>query len=194
MGIYWSISGVIHRHTFARLLPTQWTVQHWIALVTTIVCQHYFNQRFSRYGRPQDIVVSAVFALCNGILETFCFLGMYNLGRVVLRETFSLSKPWAIFLGWNLYYIYSALIHVLFWLPLAFPQHTKPTAPPFHLHGLPLLTVMSMAWFIVYEMYNDVMFVCTMHMIIDAWAAWNIGLQGPFSRNTTPLRQKRHAP
>lgn len=127
---------------------------------------------------PQHIRVSAVNAVSNGILETFCFLGVYDFGRHGLREKF--YKPCAILIGRSLYYVYSALIHALFWLPLVFPQHTKSSAPPFHTHGLPLLTVTSIAWFTIYEVYDDVAFVCFLHMIIDGWAAWIIGLQAPW--------------
>ena len=180
MGVYWFSSAALNREYFARLVRfKEATFLHLIALGITIACQNRFNQRFSRYGRPRNVLVSAVYAVSNGILETFCFLGVYDFGRHRLREFFLLSKPSAILIGWSLYYMYSALIHALFWLPLVFPRHTKSTAPPFHKHGLKLLTVVSIAWFTIYEVYDDVAFVCFLHMIIDGWAAWSIGLQAP---------------
>jgi hypothetical protein len=188
MGIYWFGGACLNFRTLRQLLDIANTTHHWttyyhgLALLVTIECQRQLNRRYDAKGREPDVLVCWVFAISNGIFETLWFLAVYDFGRVVLGTALTLSTIWAIGLGWTLYYVYSAVIHVAFWLPHVFPNHTKASAPPFHLHGLPLLTVISVPWFIIYEQYHDVGFICFLHAIMDGWVAWNIGLPGPYAK------------
>jgi hypothetical protein len=197
MAGYWALGAGCNYARLITIIPNSngavqsLTLFHGVAFLVTIECQRHFNQRFDRYGREPDLAACLVFALANGIFETLCFVGVYDFGRHELQKVFALSTRWAIVVGWTLYYIYSAVIHVAFWLPLAFPKHTKAAAPPFHKHGLPLLTIISVAWFTIYERYGDLRFVCLLHAIMDGWGAWNIGLQGPWSSSDTAKQEKK---
>jgi len=181
MSIYWAIGFLIgQRQGYTERLTTWpsswWTFWHFLAFGTTIECQRRFVTRFTNMGRPRRIGATMIFALMNGVLETMYFLCVYDIGRNLIT-----SNRWmGIFLGWTLYYIYNAVIHVGFWLKLVFPDHTRTDAPPFHKHGLLLLTILSIGWIGMYEFTHDVAFICCLHVIIDGWASWSMGLQGPF--------------
>jgi hypothetical protein len=183
MFLYWGVSHLVglREGYFERFCWSSITPWHGLALLVTIECQRRFNTRLDRFGRKPDYVATIVFTVANSIYETLAFLFVYDFGRKHLSEMYSLSRGTGIGVGFTCYYFYSALIHVLFWLPLVFPKHTKPKAPPFHKHGLPLLTIMSIAWFGIYEVYEDIAFVCALHAIVDGWGGFNMGLQGPFA-------------
>jgi hypothetical protein len=158
------------------------TLWHIVALHVTIFCQMAFNTRFDRHDRIPNLFWSALFAAFNGLCETFCFLYSYDLGR---HHRFSHDRPWVgMLLGWNVYFIYNALIHAKFWLTRAFPpDHIKQDAPPFQKHGLPILLALSIAWLGIYEYFDDVLYVCFLHAIVDGWAAWKIALPGPWQKS-----------
>mmetsp|Transcript_48600 Transcript_48600/g.117546 ORF Transcript_48600/g.117546 Transcript_48600/m.117546 type:complete len:347 (-) Transcript_48600:56-1096(-) len=54
-----------------------------------------------------------------------------------------------------------------------------PRPPPFHKHGLPLLTIISITWLSVYEIYHDLLTVCLLHCVVDFCLATKIRLQLP---------------
>lgn len=183
MSLYWATGYLVglYQGYIKRFEWNSFTVWHLLAVIVTLEGQRRFNIRIDRYGRQPDIPFTLLFTLANAVFETFCFLGSYDLGRHYLQRKLGLSKVMGIAAGWSIYYCYSAMIHVLFWLPIAFPKHIKVHAPPFHKHGLPILSVISIAWFGIYENYEDIFFVCLLHSIVDGWGGWNIALRGPFA-------------
>jgi hypothetical protein len=84
--------------------------------------------------------------------------------------------------GFFTFVVYAGLIHVLFWLPLAFPLHIQTDAKPFLIHGLPALIAMSVMWLYLYEMYDDILLVCVLHATIDTWTAVKIALPPPWAK------------
>ena len=100
-------------------------------------------------------------------------------GRVLDKIISGDDSPRAWMAGAALYYVYAAVIHVFFWMPCVFPKHTRPDASPFFPFGLLYLTIISIGWFVLYEVFGDVSGFCVLHFITDFWATFNMGLQGP---------------
>jgi len=186
MALYWAIGHFIgmregYLTKMLQLPSLSKPIAIIIALVGTLLCQQELNTRYTKFERKTDYPATTVFAIANGIWESFLFLFTYDLGRKYLAQAFSFSKRAAISAGFTSYIIYASVIHVGFWLPSGFPKHVKDGAPPFQKHGLPLLFVISGIWFYIYEKFNDVALFCILHTIVDAWVALNIGLQSPWN-------------
>lgn len=182
MACYWSVAhwlglklGYWERMFQWKSLVSPW---HGIAFVTTLECQRRFLARFDRYGRKSNVLATVLFGMGNGFYEIIYFLCAYDFGRHYLKQRLGLSDELAIFAGYTMYSFYNAFIHAFFWLPMVFPKHTKPDAPPFHTHALPLLNIVSVVWLGIYETQDNIAFICFLHAIYDGWAAWDIGLQG----------------
>ena len=163
-----------------------------------------------------------IFTVCNGFFETFIFLATYDYGKSLVCDTNGSSSSSSsresascVLTGFMFYYFYMALIHILFWLPFGLPPHTieeyqksqmnksttnfiaqrQSTPAPFHKHGMPLLTIISVAWLSFYEMYDNdddgddigvgLLGVCLLHCVVDASMATNIRLQLPSMRKTS---------
>ena len=189
MALYWSVGHfvAVEQGYYNSLLsfrsPTLW---HLFSVLVTFGCQRKLNDRFSSFGRKLEVSSVVVFGLANGVFETFCFLFMYDLGRKHLSQTFSLSNQTSTALGFVIFSAYSGLIHAFFWIRLVFPKHTRPEAPSFHKHGLPLLTLISIAWLGLYEMHSDIFCICSLHCVVDLWGGYNIHLPSPFSFSSPP--------
>lgn len=177
MATYWAAGFLIAlAEGYTSKLTIQITPYTMLVLVLSLLCQHFLSQRYSGFARKRLWVPIIIFAACNGFCETMIFLGVYDIAHQI-----QLEHKFATFaLGFTLFTIYSALIHAHFWLPHAFPPHVKPDAPPFTKTGLPYLIIMSISWFLLYETQGEVLSICIIHFMIDAWAASIIRLPSPF--------------
>lgn len=184
---YWTIGAIIGVKFgyFSRLL--QWApkamLNPWygLAFAGTALCSKMFNTRNTTFGRKFEFGSSAAFSLANGLAESFLFLASYDLGRKVLGSMFNMDKAAGIITGFSVYSIYSAIVHLFFWLPKGFPKHVKPTAPKFERQGLPIVTAMSLIWFGIYEQFADVAFFCLLHTFFDWQGAVVMAMPGPWS-------------
>lgn len=189
MGLYWCagwIVGVLC-HYFplcSAIGRPRWTVWHVQALVATAIARYRLHRRYTSCGRTPDFSAALLFGVCNGTAETALFLAAHDLGRHCLSQLLGLkSKVWADTVGMATFFAYSAAIHALFWLPHALPQHVKDGAPPFVSVALPLLTLMSASWVLLYENTGDVGFLCTLHALVDVSHALSIALPRPDFRS-----------
>lgn len=160
------------------------TVPTGIAIALIAAVQAHLNTRYSKFGRPSNVLVALLFGLCNGTAETMLFLASYDMGRVQLCNSIKCSKVLAISIGFVIYFCYSGLIHAFFWVPLVFPRHVRVDAPSFVLDGLPALILLSAIWLTLYETQSSVRSVsaiCVSHALVDTWTAMVIGLQPPSS-------------
>ena len=178
MCLYWTtglIVGLKLGHLASLLRPHSvvLSVPHSLATVLTVAVQPRLLSRFGSYGRQANILAVLVFAVCNGIFETMLFLASFDLGREYFNGRFMA--------GFMTFSIYSALIHVFFWLPHGFPRHVLVDAPPFLQQGLPELTLMSLSWMYLYVLSKDVLYVCLLHMLVNILVAIRIGLEWPLS-------------
>ena len=192
MLLYWSIGWVVGFYTenLSKLIggiqdPVRvlLTIPAVIACALTAVIQAHLNTRYCKFDRQSSMLVALIFGVCNGTAETMLFLATYDVGRVLIGKNFQCSKVAAISIGLVIYFIYSALIHALFWVPMAFPKHLRVDAPSFVKDALPSLCLLSSIWLTLYETQsNSVAIVCVLHGIVDTWSAMAIGLQAPFTR------------
>jgi hypothetical protein len=151
-----------------------------MAAIITIGCMSIMGTRNDSFGRPFSPPVVVVFAVMNGILETFLFLACYDWGCSLYGV--GSSSYGQIAVGFSVYCLYAGAIHALWWLPLVLPPHMREDAPPFHLHGLPALMAMSVAWLVVYKVSGGSVTVsCLLHIGLDAMLCVEIGMPGPFS-------------
>ena len=177
-----------------------------IGVIVTVYSHQVMRSRGSSFGRPSHVPVALVFGVMNGTIETMIFIALYDQGSNLRKwllstndedyhydrdaETSNTMTPTAAatnytsrkVVGYVVFCLYCAMVHVLFWLPRALPPHLRTDAPPFHKHGLPPLLLMSAAWLLVYEVSNGTLTVpCVLHMYVDYSLATEIGLPGPFS-------------
>ena len=188
-----------------------------IALIVTVNSHKVMSSRGSSFGRPSNVPVSLVFGVMNGIVETMIFIAVYdqgcNLGKWLLSNndegnhydrgvetsnTIAATAATANYtsskaVGYFIFCLYSAMAHVLFWLPRALPPHLRTDAPPFHKHGLPPLLLMSATWLLVYEVSNGTLIVpCVLHMYVDYRLATEIGLPGPFTSSEKMMYRTKY--
>jgi hypothetical protein len=197
MTIYWIMgwlvgvrSGDLGKLYFGSSpLPTLRTIA---SLLVTLVLQMHLNVRYTPMNRNANLGSSVLFGLANGTSETMLFFGSYIFGKSFLfsmwcptsnlySTTICTQKTADIF-GFFTFVVYAGLIHVLFWLPLAFPLHIQTDAKPFLIHGLPALIAMSVMWLYLYEMYDDILLVCVLHATIDTWTVVKIALPPPWAK------------
>ena len=161
--------------------------RHGYALAMTILLQsHMSRTRFCSRGRRRNTSAMIVFAVANGVAETMIFLAVYDFGKQQQqsnRSTLQLQRMG----GFASFFIYSWLVHALFWMPLVFPSHIRQDAPSFLKTGLPVLVVISAIWLYLYEVYHEIAFVCALHCTVDFMAAYSIA----FPEELPILHRKR---
>ena len=171
--IYWifgCIVGVKMGYFSSMFQHASFTPWHLYAFILTVVCQLHLNTRYSAYGRARNYNGIVTYAVGNGVAETLLFLACYDWGRYASF----LSEKQRILFGFAVFYFYSALIHALFWEPIVFPKHIRQYAPPFHTHDLPVLTILSISWLLLYEVYGDILAVCMLHSVQDFLVAYGM--------------------
>ena len=169
---YWAVGGMVgYLEGYYDLLlkPQPMGVLHVIAAIVTLIARAALNPRYGSFGRKRELGAIFIYSVLNGVFETFLFLFTYDLGRHVLMEIVLGRHDKAVdcIIGFSLYYIYAALIHIVVWQRLVFPEHSMGSAPPFLTHGLPFLTILSISWLVLYEQSHDVAFLCLLHMLTD---------------------------
>jgi hypothetical protein len=183
MGLYWAVGAlvlVMGGVDTREGIPKQafrGTLRLAAAFVTVMV-QPLLLSRFGTYGRPRCWPAIIVFSALNGTLETALFLAAYNVGKALEGEV--LPYELSVTAGFCVYCLYSAIIHARFWLPCAFPRHVLETAQPFHTRMLPALMLMSTAWITIYEVSQDVPFICLLHTLTDVLVAMRMNLPPPW--------------
>lgn len=131
-------------------------IWHAVALATTIIANRIIDRRYGSFGRMTNWWAIMIFALCNGLCETVMFLASYDFGRKFASEMAGLSGSATGLVGFCTFSSYSGFIHARFWLPLVFPPHILPNAPPFHITALPALIACGATWLVLYEIFDDI--------------------------------------
>ena len=175
MSLYWLIClSVSSRYLMA---PVRWIDWRWLLLAISFAfqAQRTMDERHDSCGRLPCVPAAIVFAALNGTLETCMFAFVYDSGKGLAMGSHSL--PWlGTLLGYALFFIYSGLIHALFWEPYALPLHVKPDLPPFLTHALPALVAHSLVLIGLYELSGSVWLSCAIHVCIDLRYAIHIAL------------------
>ena len=164
-----------------------------IATITTILAQDVMGSRNDTFDRKRNLPAILVFGIMNGILETLLFFASYDYGRD-MGGWMGLSTASSAIVGFFTFFIYSFLIHALFWLPIAFPPHGRINAPPFHIHGLPALTALGVAWIGLYELTGGTLIIipCLLHVYVDIGCGLTMNLPGPFDKEKEDHQQTHY--
>ena len=197
MASYWTIGAIVS--VALGYTPSSWnpiaspfTRLHAVSMAITLGVTKLFTDNMTNFGRPKSwrsILASFVKAAFNGTFETILMLVAYDFGAVWLNRIISISgtgttaaaagTKGAATLGFLTFFCYSGLIHAFFWLPKALPPHIRPGGKPFHVRGLPLLSLLSVSWLAMYVFTKDIAFVCVLHFLFNFYGAMVMGLQLP---------------
>ena len=198
MASYWTIGAIVS--VALGYTPSSWnpiaspfTRLHAVSMAITLGVTKLFTDNMTNFGRPKSwrsILASFIKAASNGTFETIMMLVAYDFGAVWLNRIISISAAGttaaagtlttkAATLGFLTFFCYSGLIHAFFWLPKALPPHIRPGGKPFHVRGLPLLSLLSVSWLAMYVFTKDIAFVCVLHFLFNFYGAMVMGLQLP---------------
>jgi len=198
MASYWTIGAIVS--VALGYTPSSWnpiaspfTRLHAVSMAITLGVTKLFTDNMTNFGRPKSwrsILASFIKAASNGTIETILMLVAFDLGAVWLNRIISISGAGttaaagtltikAATLGFLTFFCYSGLIHAFFWLPKALPPHIRPGGKPFHVRGLPLLSLRSVSWLAMYVFTKDIAFVCVLHFLFNFYGAMVMGLQLP---------------
>lgn len=178
--VYWGISGVLG-FLFLRDWILAWNVggtwsKPWLVvlLFATLVLSQMLYAAVARHGgRALHWGASLLFAVGNGIFETFAFALVYRLGELLGRYLATLFLPAAAggigFATGILFFIaYGGLIHGLFWLRLL-PPHLDDTPRSRAIRKCrPLAEIaLVLSWSLCLWLARDIWTVVFFHMLID---------------------------
>jgi hypothetical protein len=167
-----------------------------ISVIITVGVQIVYYLKTPDPKRRLSRFTGVVFPVCNGIFETILFILSFDIpAKLCFRDlppVLEVGWTWKHILqfivGFTTFCIYSGLIHALFWVKWVFPPHPK-GMPPRHRKSktviqtgqlVPMLTVMSLAWFLLYYIYQDVWIIVACHMIVDLFVHASEAIPAPW--------------
>ncbi len=177
---YWAISTVL-AVLFLHDWLLQWNVaatldRPWLLLllvVTWAIGQVLYGAVARHDGRPIRWGPSWLFAVGNGICETFAFALVYRLGEVLGSGLFSLFAPQSASVagfvgGVILFIIYGGLIHALFWLRLLPPHLDDAPRSRMIRKFRPLAEIgLVLGWSLCFWLTRDIWTVVFFHILVD---------------------------
>mmetsp|Transcript_45248 Transcript_45248/g.175699 ORF Transcript_45248/g.175699 Transcript_45248/m.175699 type:complete len:213 (+) Transcript_45248:844-1482(+) len=154
-----------------------------VSAAVTLAANVPYSKAVERCGRKPSWPATAIFALSNGIFESFAFLASFDYG-VRLMSKMTSNRYWLFNAGLMLCTAYNGFIHALFWVRYGLPPHTKkPNAsvqkargPPKFLQGF---LAMLASWLLVYYRYERVTMFIGLHIVADTCLAHLIALPQP---------------
>ncbi|MDM9383805.1 hypothetical protein QUB80_24275 [Chlorogloeopsis sp. ULAP01] len=102
-----------------------------------------------------------LFSVMNGVLEQFMFIFWFLLGCYLGHIIVSKNHKLIFLFGYISYFIFSGLIHALFWTKVL-PLHQPATVVM-----ISALTTMSLIWMWLAWRYRAVVAIIAMHILID---------------------------
>jgi hypothetical protein len=124
-------------------------------------------------GRPFRWDTTAIFAVGNGIAETFAFALVYRLGEVVGSSLVGLFAPGyaaiaGFIVGVALFIIYGGLIHALFWLRFLPPHLDDSPRSKAIRKSRPIAEVgLVLGWSLCFWLTRDIWTVVFFHILVD---------------------------
>ncbi|PSB04809.1 hypothetical protein [Merismopedia glauca] len=100
------------------------------------------------------------FSFFNGVLEQFMFIFWFLVGCYLAQKKFAKHSMVIFVFGYIGYFLYSGLIHPLFWFQVL-PDH-EPFMPMAF-----ILPLMSIFWMWLFWRYRAVVAISIMHIVID---------------------------
>ncbi|ACF14651.1 conserved hypothetical protein [Chloroherpeton thalassium ATCC 35110] len=124
--------------------------------------------------RQLDVLTVVIFAIGNGICETFIFFTLFKFGEKAAGKI-STNKVMLFLAGFFMFMIYSGLIHGLFWLNIL-PDHTIHTPDKAFYRSLfmPFQLMIAASWSLSYFLYRDLYSIIFFHAIVDAVMVFSV--------------------
>lgn len=178
--VYWGISAFLG-FLFLRDWIFSWNVgatlaEPWLIaiLVVTVTIGQVIYSIIARHdGRPIPVWDTILFAVGNGIFETFAFALVYRLGEYVGTQAALLVAPTAAYgtgfvVGAIFFIIYGGGIHALFWLKILPPHlNDNPVSLIIRKYRLFSEIALVLGWCLCFRVTNDIWTVVFFHMIVD---------------------------
>lgn len=178
--IYWGISlvlGVLALRHWIGAWNVSTTLSHpglVVYLALTFALSQVLYVLVARHDdRPVRALPTVIFALGNGIFETFAFAFVYWLGALIGSSVVGLFAPAAASvagfgLGLVFFMIYGGLIHGLFWLRLLPPHFDDSPRSKSIRKARPLAEVaLVFGWGLCLWLFNDIWTVVLVHTLVD---------------------------
>lgn len=140
-----------------------------ISLIIVLVNNALYSRMAESGEREFDALSLAVFAIANGICETFIFLASFKLGGFWMGKHTKDSR-WIYAAGFSLLWIYCGAIHALFWINIL-PAHLSDATGALVLRQyffIPVQTLNLASWSLIYYCYRDFWGVAALHALVDA--------------------------
>ncbi|NTV46435.1 MAG: hypothetical protein HGB11_07945 [Chlorobiales bacterium] len=129
----------------------------------------------TNYGdRALDPLTVIVFAIGNGVGETFVFFSLFKLGETLIARV--TENKLALFgAGILMFIIYSGIIHGLFWLNIL-PEHIVNTPENAFYRSLfmPFQILIATSWSLSFFLYRDLYSIIFFHSIVDAVMVYSV--------------------
>lgn len=158
----WNVGATLARPWLAVYLVLTWTISQSVYMV---VARH--GERSIHWGP------TVIFALCNGICETFAFALVYRAGQLLGSTLAGLVFPSSASIagfgvGILFFIIYGGLIHGLFWIKLL-PPHFDESPLSRALRNIrPLIEVLLVSgWSLCFWLTQDIWSVVFFHILVD---------------------------
>lgn len=178
--IYWAVSLVLGalalRHWLgAWNLPATLSQGGFLAyLIASFALSQVLYVLVARHDdRPVRTMPTLIFALGNGLFETFAFAFVFWLGALIGSSTVGLFAPAAASaagfgLGLVFFMIYGGLIHALFWLRLL-PPHLDDSPRSRSIRKFrPIAEIaLVLGWSACLWLYQDIWTVVFFHVLVD---------------------------
>lgn len=177
---YWIISTIIgvpilYDWLFAWNVPAT-LGQPWLVfyLIVSLALGQTLYVLVARHGgRPIHWGALSIFAIGNGIAETFAFAAVYRIGAIIGAAVVGSFAPGvASFAGFVLglifFMIYGGLIHALFWMRVL-PPHLDDNPRSQRIRKYrPLAEVaLVLGWGLCFWLFEDIWTVIVLHTIVD---------------------------
>lgn len=124
-------------------------------------------------GRPFSWGATAIFAIGNGLAETFAFALVYRLGELIGATLVGLFAPAlasaaGFALGVALFVVYGGLIHGMFWLRVL-PPHLDDAPRSIAIRKLrPIAEIaLVLGWSLCFWLMRDIWIVVFFHILVD---------------------------
>ncbi|NTV45538.1 MAG: hypothetical protein HGB11_03215 [Chlorobiales bacterium] len=118
--------------------------------------------------RALDPLTMIVFAIGNGVAETFVFFSLFKIGETLIARV--TENKFILFgAGMLIFIIYSGLIHGLFWLNIL-PEHIVNTPENAFYRSLfmPIQLLIATSWSLSFFLYRDLYAIIFFHSLVDA--------------------------
>jgi hypothetical protein len=158
----WNVPATLQRGWLVVFLVVSWLVGQVIYVLVT-----------DDGGRAFHLPATVIFALGNGVFETFAFALVYRLGEVIGQKSVGRFAPRAgsiagFVLGLLLLVAYNGAIHALFWMYIL-PEHFAQSAmaDALRVFHIPALAVMLVGWTLCWWLEQDLWTVVLFHVLVD---------------------------